>query len=1519
MTSSEANVAESTQTAPKSERKAFRRLRRVGLGLLLAMVLAYGLLPWLLPKRWLAERIAGQIASVMNRRVRIDELRLSWIDGVVIGGLTIDRRAGFGDGPFLRVKRIETEFAPLQSLLGKSAEALRITEPEVWVVVATEDGVQRLNIADLGAEGTERAPTGAWSAERAMVHLTEHNVDGAYAATGAVGEGPARANTIDLQLGLLACELDGRTGKARWTIRGRLPAAGDAEASEGSRIATDHAASRFVGGLSTDGSLTLPKLKPGVRLSGGGRIRWERLDLASLPVHLIPGTTVRRLTGFSEGMLDVRVHEDLHVDIEFHTGLSDLAVYPTSKAEPERLANAHLAATGVWNPHADVLAFQELECRIPGLRVQSERRTDRSPVRFALHGDRRVELDLVGKIEDLVMLRRSVPEFDALLGPETEARGACEFEFRYHKSTVGDRLRLEIDGTNAELDHPNAVHVAAGDPASLRLDLALAAGANRLTVRELQARVGMAALHASGEVPLPHALSSAKDIGRSPKGTVDEELSLHTLLHETRGRLRINTQAADLLTRSLPALAEPLRGVRLAGPMSLALDMNSSEAEPDATFLHATLNVPPSSTFSAGEWIEKPRDKALSASTEMVLAREPRGKLTRIGLDLRCGRGRASIDPASSRGRLSVQRVTGADSVGGTVEGSTPSRYIAHGHMAARVEIESIEELLEASPKLKRHIREQGQPLTGDCTMAIGVNLKNTADHDEMVPELWRVHADVDATALGIDLADEFRKGVGEPTTIAFDYLYDRNAPIFRHRHEADFRIASLTGHAEYRWGARHEHAIVRADTSDVPDCLGHLPRTQRQSEEYRLTGGASFALRSRRDPDRHVIDLDLEATRLGMHLPGEEPVDKAPGVPCQVRAVVESLPTADESKPHEIMVRQLSAALASCRFAAKEGRIVTQPGMHRKLTGDYMARNPRWWIESSPFRELAVRLVGTVVFDATLRSLSPAIDRVARDYDLIGTAESEMRFALDPDQCTLSGEVRADRLNINASPHLVKPPGTKLAISFDLASRTGSTEAGTATSFVVREYGVRAGNLRCRGQGDFWVQHEAEATAPRLGGFSLSAEYEVPALEEFQKLTPGLVEPPLTGSVRGTISLAGEGDRVRLGPSTIVAEGVRSKLGDEPLTIDGEASLSREQFDSQELRVRIGENELTVAGHLEDLSGNPRGSLFLIADSLDLDTLRDLPDKLQGEPTTTQPATTTQTSAERQIALAQPVFEFLKRCDVTGRAHIHKASVTSRRTEQLFLIDELVSDFKVASGRVSVPFQCVLNGGLVKGEFSLTADRPNPYFDLQYEAVAVRPRENVKALVLYDFPGLHASGPVTLIDSTRQRFFNEPNALNHPVGEGDWIIEGGAYVGRAAPLWLTKIFPGLNTARYEFTRMHDWFKKHVDGRVDHHMIYQGSIYNIYMKGHSMATTGRSRYEVGIDLLAGYESKYWSETGQGRVALFTADARVENGVEVEKTIRFVPIHRVLTDVFFRNNVVTTAYYALKKQALGVKD
>ncbi|MBN1341671.1 MAG: hypothetical protein JXQ73_03275 [Phycisphaerae bacterium] len=1545
MTSPEINVAALGSATGSTRRITLRRVGSVALGFLLAAVILCALLPWLIPKRWLADRVAADIAMAMNRAARIDGMRLGWVDGVVIEGLTIDRRPGFGNGPFVRVRRIQTEFSPLRALLGKPLGRLDLESPEVWVVIVTENGVQRLNIADLGAEGTEAKPPKDWSASQAAVHIVEERVPPS-ASTALAGE-EAMSNEVELRLGQLACHLDPQTGQAQWDIRGELPSMGGAGASS-TRPSGPGGGETSGGGLSTDGSLTMPTLKSGVKLSGGGRIAWERLDLATLPVQLIPGSTLQRLTGWSAGMLDVRVHEDLHVDVEFRTNLSDVAVYRKDRDRPERLASADISAKGQWNPSADVLVFNGFDCHLPGLRVEAQKRPDDTPIRFALHGERRVDLHLAGKVDDIGQLRRSVPELDALFGRETTSRGACTFEVSWRRMTTGDRLRLELDASDMEVRRPDAFYLPAGEPASLRLDASVDHAGDRLQVRDLRARVGPMSAQLNVEMPLrpvPSPTTQA-DPDRADRALGSEEGFLRRFLHETRGELRVSTQAADRLCEILPCLAGPLRDVRLAGAMNLAMGLEPTQGESATTTLRGNVSVPASSVLKVGEQFAKPDGEALSAAVELALAHEPEGVLREIGLDVRCGGGRAWLDPSHSNGRIAVQRLAEGSHTT-TATGTAPGEpgYMAHAYVSATLQVEKIESLLAMTPKVVEGLRgrQDGKGLTGNCKLAVETNLANVAMGQEMRPELWRVHADVDTTDLGVDFGDDFRKPSGKRSKILFDYFFDGSLPRLPHRSVALMDWAGLAGQAVYEWGAGCEQARIDVDAFDVPEVLAYLPGLAGKAEPYRPRGGVSLRLQSERGPKLHVVRIESNATRLGVHLPGTEPIDKSPGVPCAFVASLESLPGGNGDRPHEMTIREVVASLASCELRATEGRVVARPGTHEMLTGDYMARHPRWWLTTSPFQELRLATTGKIVFDATLRSLSPAIERLAKRYDLIGSADAALRLEADPDGVRLAGSIEAERLNINASPHLIKPPGTQLTLTLDVASRERPDQPGTTTGFVVHECGLRAWDMQVAGSGDFWLQHGAEAGLPRFGGFALSARCEVPHLNRLQKLVPALLEEPLSGSVEGEVSLAAEGDHFRLGPSSLTAKGVRTKLGQQDVQLDGRVSVSSEHVESEGLDVQLGSNRFKLAGHVDDPSHNPRGSVFIIADELDLDEIRRLPEALSDDqegpmaepsgpvgpggrvgsgaassrpgPSATRPAVEA-TTDEAAMAEAQPIFDFLKRCDLTGRLHIGRATVTGEKIKQAFAVDALVSDFKVVAGRVVVPFRCALNGGLVDGEFSMTADRPNPYFDLKYKAAGVQAEDNIKAFVLYDFPGLHASGPVTLIDSTHQRFFNEPGVDNHPVGEGDWIIEGGAYVGRAAPMWLARIFPGLNTARYEFTRMHDWFRKYADGRVDHHMIYQGSVYNIYMKGHSMVPTGRSQYEVGIDLLAGYESKYWSETGQGRVALFTADARVQDGVEVEKIIRFVPLHRVVYDVFLRSNVVTAAYYALKKQVQG---
>ena len=100
-------------------------------------------------------------------------------------------------------------------------------------------------------------------------------------------------------------------------------------------------------------------------------------------------------------------------------------------------------------------------------------------------------------------------------------------------------------------------------------------------------------------------------------------------------------------------------------------------------------------------------------------------------------------------------------------------------------------------------------------------------------------------------------------------------------------------------------------------------------------------------------------------------------------------------------------------------------------------------------------------------------------------------------------------------------------------------------------------------------------------------------------------------------------------------------------------------------------------------------------------------------------------------------------------------------------------------------------------------------------------------------------------------------------------------------------------------------------------MIYKGRYYNMYMTGYG-GPEG-FRYEVGVDFLARFDSKYWAESGQGRIPLFIKTGRIDDqGKLIEEEVNFVPPDRVLRTLFVQNNPVVTAYYAVRQRVLGKK-
>jgi hypothetical protein len=144
-------------------------------------------------------------------------------------------------------------------------------------------------------------------------------------------------------------------------------------------------------------------------------------------------------------------------------------------------------------------------------------------------------------------------------------------------------------------------------------------------------------------------------------------------------------------------------------------------------------------------------------------------------------------------------------------------------------------------------------------------------------------------------------------------------------------------------------------------------------------------------------------------------------------------------------------------------------------------------------------------------------------------------------------------------------------------------------------------------------------------------------------------------------------------------------------------------------------------------------------------------------------------------------------------------------------------------------------------------------------------------------------------------------------VGEATTITTEGVLVGRSAPKFMTRIFPGLNLTRYRYSKMTGFAEYREDGVAVNDMIFDGKLYDMYIHG----TTDRGnigRYTVGLVLLGSRASPQWHHAWrQGRLPILKVKARIEGGKMHDEEISYPWPNETLGEIFIRNNIVYRAW------------
>lgn len=1473
MTDSSASIASPSSAVPIA--MARRRLRvwaRRAVWIVPALLAAvYAALPWIVPGGWLARRVAADMTRQAGRTVTIESMSLSWYDGVRIEGLEIEELAGPGRPPrLLSVGEIRCGLTPLRTLFTGQVDRLRMERVRLWLSLLP-DG--RLNIDDLKMS----LPSHQFEYRDVTVNMALPDV-------------PAQAHMdhVDVRLdrGLGELHLSGdatlRTG----------PAVGGA--GQGT------SPGRFL----LQAVLNVPRLKQGVELAGGGELRWAGVDLSALPLHRFPALGLARLAGRTDGRIHLEALPDLGVEYEIEAGASWLAFRREGEPDAFEWNDAHLAAAGHWDPAGDRVVVRTLRCALPGLNVSDAGQADRPALIVDQRSEERVRVDVVGEVQDLAAVRRDMPSLEPWAKRVgVRASGPASFSLQASLGTRANHARVTLDAAGAALAWADVVDLPAGVAKQVVADASYDARSGHATLHRANLDVGD--LHVAAE-----AAVDAWPIA-APRGAVD---ALRLAAGPTATAWFVAKDAA-LLDAYVPGLRRWCPGWRASGPVETSISLTRSE---QGSTVEWRASAPSNTELRVGDWFAKPSGVSASARAAASWSvREP-GRIRGVQVECSVGSGRLRVDGATIDLHEAV--ASGALQLDGR----------------AHMWLSELSQWLAASPRLATALASlspEPVSLRGDIHLALngtgtvgagGRSVRAAIDAELANAEL-RIPGVVEKPAhdpaslrVEYEAADSPERVTtrlvsrGELPGVVADVSANFEHPASTIRDEVDGRRASV--------GTPNQDArrAVRLDVrlADAERALAVWPALSKRLAAWDIAGVARFSTELEQNGATRSVSITADASGLQWTVPGESPLHKDAGVPCRVQGRVVSRDAAAATWTAE----PGAARFAACEATWDHGEAALSAAWSAWMR--QVLADGRWmpppddpllaeWSASGRCR-------GEV--NEALGQLSPAVAAWVSRLDLAGGAEAQWNVRVGPSGSRLAATIDATdarlRLRHVGEADVVKPIGTPATVAVDV-ERTPGADAAAAPRVTVHRGRVTLGDNHVDVHGEWTPPAVGGPLAPRDGRWVVEARLD--RVDQVQALLGGHAGPPARGRVAADVQLDATNGVWKLGPSSVVLEGLSAYADEAPLQADGRVEFAQDRVLLDALHLQAGATNLTISGLLGLDPEHPSAQVGVHAEHVDVDELHRVRAALvpcvaafaalgaRAGPTTRPSATS-----------GDAIDSWLRRADLDVQSQIDRLALT---IPELAIRADLPGTVVQAQGRagtIEMPWRVAAAGGMIDGHITFNLNAAAPYFDLAYTADRLQPGPLVHAYMKRSFPGFVATGPLALVDRSLQRLSAPSDEPNYPVGSGELVIQGGYVRGKAAPDWLARVFPGLNLARFDFVRMHDWFTKHADGRIDHRMIFQGPYYHVYMEGYTDANRN-VRYEVGVDLLARLDSKYWVESRQGRIPLFVKTGRLaDDGTLDPDVVTYLPMYRVIESLLVQNNVAITIYHAIRRQIVSSK-
>jgi hypothetical protein len=1141
------------------------------------------------------------------------------------------------------------------------------------------------------------------------------------------------------------------------------------------------------------------------------------------------------------------------------------------------IAEAGFRVSASYDPVAERVELRPFSVRLPGLDLGGTGTlfTD------ALSGNWRgiSRLEMIGKIQptQLVAMLTGTNKLPAELG----VTGPLGLEVKLNRKDKENVLEFSgmVDGSAAEFKHVDRIVKPSKRKFRVELQTRLDERTFGLNVSNWRIWLGDNLFTGQGTVRDVRKLTAGRR-GDSPMAPWE-------VLANWQWDGRAELRDMDSLRSLAPVAARTLDGLKLSGTMIGEISVDSREG----LVAQGSLDLPEGTVLSKGDLVIKRADQAVRLAGRASANRKSAG-LDDVEIRLTVGEGRVVLD----RGRVRF------------VDADPKTKTSAQADISGDFQAAGIEHMLSG-------LSSGGIPgLTARGSMSGKYVFR-------LSPEAHRLHLTAsDTSDMEFRLGDLFAKPLGENAAGSLDFLSDheissglRNILRLSWRaQEADLR--SQVSFASDSDGPQAAVSI-RADIRDARWLARSFPLAAGALGAGRLTGSMGLEARADWSPGTLKGQVSCNADALGYESNDRSGRRKSSGTPLQIR-VIGKLSTSDDT--------HMSASLDEMTVLFGES--------YARITGqaDLAARMPKV-VSSESWPEVIRRCLltfgGRLTADKALMDIAPELRRRVKELALGGYAELAASLGASDKGVSLALRIDADNASLSVGQKFVKPAG--MSAGADLRV----TIPVDLSKFQISDLQARVGDLRMLAGGSAVLTRAGgvERLEPDKMHISVwtrragTLSDMLPGLKPYKISGDAVIEAEWGGRAGRKApyisfhsdSLSGlwRGRNVSLSGDLLVRDIASDKRG--RWTVQG--------FRTKNMQIRAGKNHAWLLADVSDLGTAPTGSVTVLGRYIDT---RDLRQWLGDPEPTTRPSTSgktgesdphaeTKRKADALIASAIPV---LRASNIKSTVKIAHLRLWDPLISQYYDLRDMKLQVALSHGLIDTSYACGLNAGSVRGGVKLNLKDDPPagkaiQADVWQDIRDVAARENIQPQLALFFPGNTVYGqfnrrqdvkiPLTdLVASTL-----DPDVPVYPVGTAKTITIDGMTQGRAAPKFVTALFPGLNMTSYPYLKMTAFSDLQADGGAYSDMIFNGKAYDMYIEGTTDANK-IGRYQIGLILLGTPQTPEWNHIWrQGRLPILKFKARIEDGKMHDVSVSYPWPNESLGVILLKNNILYRAYLA----------